>query len=286
MALFSRKLPVEAAAPERPRLDLSGPRLKHHLEQLVSGAEKLGGIERYAEALKLRAEVFRRSLEGTAAHRLDEMVLRDLVSLMPTVRRRIVFYLDTDGIARIRTALQALFDGADDTASTDARLADFCAAFPQDRKHRWVRDFGAEMLHGADPERYPLMCRWVWDAQANTGVIREIWYVDMDHGRLDVPDGYETCLVLREELSGFLNENGVFRDMMQYVDLLTAQVYANYICSQGGTYLRADFSSPEDPMEHTRRLLGLDGATVRFGRSHRAPVEGEAVEVGRLKSIE
>ncbi len=49
------------------------------------------------------------------------------------------------------------------------------------------------------------------------------------------------------------------------VDLVCAQVYAEYICEQGGSYLRADFSAPEDPMQHTRRLLGLDGVRAADG---------------------
>ncbi len=88
------------------------------------------------------------------------------------------------------------------------------------------------------------MCRWVWDAQTNTGVIREIWHAEnVDHVTIEVPDGYGTYLMLREELSQYLTANGVFRDVLHYVDLLTAQVYADYIGEQGGTYLRTDFSS-------------------------------------------
>ena len=82
--------------------------------------------------------------------------------------------------------------------------------------------------------------------------------------------------MLREELSQFLSENGFFRDILQYVDILCAQVYAQYICEQGGSYLRADFSAPEDPMQHTRRLLGLDGVRPGSGRSRLKSIDGEA----------
>jgi hypothetical protein len=99
----------------------------------------------------------------------------------------------------------------------------------------------------------------VWDARANTGVLREIWHgEDVDTISLEVPDGYDTFVQLRQELSEYLSANGVFRDVLFYVDILMAQVYAGYISERGGTYLRADFTSPEDPMLHTRRMLGLD----------------------------
>ena len=121
------------------------------------------------------------------------------------------------------------------------------------------------------------MCRWVWDRKANTGVIREIWFDDnIDNITLGVPDGYGTYLMLREELSQFLTDNGVFRDVVWYIDLLLAKIYGDYIAAQGGIYLRADFSSPGDPMEHTRRLLGLDGVRAGTRRTRLKAIDGEA----------
>jgi hypothetical protein len=54
-----------------------------------------------------------------------------------------------------------------------------------------------------------------------------------------------------------------------------AQVYAGYIGERGGTYLRADFATPEDPMLHTRRILGLDGVNPE-GRSRLKALDGRA----------
>ena len=202
---------------------------------------------------------------------------KGLCAFMASVRRRVGPWLEQPDFDRMAAAITELMEGAEDTTTTDARVAAFCARFPDDKKHRWVRDLAAEILHGTDPERYPLMNRWVWDAGANTGVIREIWYGDdVDNITLNVPDGHATYLVLREELSQFLTNNGVFRDVIWYVDLLCAQVYAGYICSQGGVYLRADFSTPHDPMEHTRRMLGLDGVAADTGRTRLKAISGEA----------
>ncbi len=134
-----------------------------------------------------------------------------------------------------------------------------------------------ELLHNADPERVPMMNRWIWDTKANTGVIREIWHgEDVDHMTLKVPDNYATYVMLREELSTFLSDNGFFRDVLFYVDVLCAQIYAHYICEQGGSYLRVDFSAPEDPMQHTRRLLGLDGVQPGNGRTRLKSIDGVA----------
>jgi hypothetical protein len=280
--MFGRSpTPAVPAIQDRPRLDLSGPRLRRALEALVSGADTHGGTERYMDALKLKAAVFREAL-GTDApgpRRLDVESFRPLCAFMPTVRRRIVPWLEEPAYATMRHALEELLEPTNDTSDTDARIARFCASFPQDDRHRWTRDLAAELLHNLEPERYPLMTRWVWDMDANTGVLREIWYApDVDHTTIRARDDYETFLVLREEIAQFLSTNGVFRDVVQMVDMVCAQVYAEYICEQGGSYLRADFSAPEDPMQHTRRLLGLDGVRAADGRARFAAIDGEARE--------
>ncbi len=84
--------------------------------------------------------------------------------------------------------------------------------------------------------------------------------------------------MLREELSQFLSDNGIFRDMLWYVDLLQAQIYGDYINAQGGAYLKTDFSaecrSARAHAPHSR------------ARPHRAPARARAVaiEVTRCRS--
>ncbi len=266
---------------ERPRLELSGPKLKLVLEELLARSEEQGGVEAYVEALRIKSALFRETFTGELGHR----EFRVLCAHMATVRRRIGRYAEPEGFLEIKKQVKGLFSGSQDTTTTDARMAAFCAAFPQDREHRWVRDLAAELLHYADPERYPLMTRWVWDARTNTGVLREIWHAeDVDHIEIGVPDSYTTFLMLREELAQYLSTNGVFRDVPLYVDVLMAQVYAGYIGERGNTYLRADFATPEDPMLHTRRILGLDGVDPS-GRSRLKAADGTAVPVDELRRL-
>jgi len=261
---------------ERPVLDLSGESLRASLQAMIAGSEEHGGIERYVDAVKLKNAMFRQAVDRDLAN-LDLETFKGLCAFMATVRRRVGGWLTTDAFDHMRVALTGLFQ---DEPAVDQRIDEFCARFPDDKQHRWVRDLAVEMLHNADPERFPLMNRWVWDARANTGVLREIWHAeDIDHLKIPVGDGYATFLMLREELSQFLSDNGFFRDVLQYVDILSAQVYARYICEQGGSYLRADFSAPEDPMQHTRRLLGLDGVKPGSGRTRLKSIDGEAYVV-------
>ena len=259
---------------ERPVLDLSGEMLRAALQSMVSGSEDHGGVERYVDAVKLKSQMFRQALVENDIADMDLETFKGLCAFMATVRRRVSHWLNEDGFAEMRVRIVELFD---DGEHIDNRIGRFCDYFPADSKHRWVRDLAAELLHNADPERVPMMNRWVWDAKANTGVIREIWHGEnVDAMTIPVGDGYGTYIMLREELSQFLSDNGVFKDVLFYVDVLCAQVYAQYICEQGGSYLRADFSAPEDPMQHTRRLLGLDGVQPGNGRTRLKSIDGEA----------
>ncbi len=253
---------------EQPRLDLNGPRLAAALQTLVDGSEAHGGIERYVAAVKLKWTLFQEALGDNDPAQLELETFKGLCTFIASVRRRIGGYLDEETFSPVRKAIAELLTDAKDITTTENRMNAFCARFPAGNRYRWVRDLAAELLHNTDPERYPLMCRWVWDAHSNNGVIREIWHADdVDHLVIPVHDGYATFVTLRQELSQFLTDNGMFRDILSYVDLLCAQVYAGYICEQGSTYLRSDFATAEDPLEHTRRLLGLDGVKGRSGKT-------------------
>jgi hypothetical protein len=255
--------PSPASAPERPRLDLSGPALLSALEKVVVGCEQTSGVETFVEALKLRSLVFQQTFARAGAAGPDVAYFRRMASFMPTVRRRIAPYLEASAYPAFVGACLTLLNARHDPAAVDERIAAFCLSFPQDRNHRWVRDLAAELLHAHDPERYPLMCRWIWDRRANTGVLREIWHGDIDRETLQIADTYATFVMLREEISQFLASNGIYQNVLQYVDLVCAQAYAEYVSAQGGSYLRADFTSAEDPILYVRRLLGLDGVRAK-----------------------
>ena len=268
---------------ERPVLELSADALRAGLQIMIRGSEDHGGIERYIDAVKLKSAMFRQALVDNDVADLDLETFKGLCTFMATVRRRISDWLNEGRFVEMREGIVELFA---DGEHIDVRVGRFCDRFPNDKKHRWVRDLAVELLHNADPERVPLMNRWVWDVKANTCVIREIWHgEDVDHMTIRVPDNYGTYVMLREELSQFLSDNGFFRDVLFYVDVRCAQIYAQYICEQGGSYLRVDFSAPEDPMQHTRRLLGLDGVQPGNGRTRLKSFDGEAFTLDDSKIL-
>jgi hypothetical protein len=268
--------------PPGPVLDLSGPRLRRAFENLVESAEESGGVERYVGALALKASLFEEVLGKGRVSELTETEFCDLAAFITPVRRRVGAWLGANDFAIMRRQLAALLDGWSDVTTADARVAAFVDSFPADRTHRWVRDLAAEVLHFTVPDRYPLMARWMWDARVGTGVLREIWHADdLDAAVITADDGFATHRMLREELEGFLHDNGVFRELPFYVDLLTAHIYAGYINDRGGHYLKADACGPAgDAMAHTRRLLGLDAVDSETGRTRLKLIDGEAYVLG------
>jgi len=279
---------IKAPAPTRPVLDLSGPRLRRAFETLVESAEDTGGVERYVGALALKASLFEEVLGKGKVNELTEAEFCDLAAFVTPVRRRIGAWLGRNGFAVMRGRLEALLHGWSDLGTADQRLSAFVTSFPADREHRWSRDLAAEVLHFTAPDRYPLMTRWMWDARVNTGVLREIWHSDnVEGGVIAVSDGFATFATLREELEGFLQDNGVFRDLPFYVDLLCAHVYADYINDKGGQYLHADFcgGAKNDSMAHTRRMLGLDSVDTESGRTRLKLIDGEAYVLGEPRRL-
>jgi len=285
-AIGTRRQPP--AARPRPVLDLSGPKLRGAFENLVDSAEATGGVERYVGALALKASLFEEVLGSGRVAELTETEFYDLAAFITPVRRRIGSWLAAGGFDAMRRRLQALLADMTSPATADLRLRQFVESFPDDRRHRWVRDLAAELLHFTARDRYPLMTRWMWDARVNTGVLREIWHSDAGEIRtIAASDDLMTFLTLREELEEFLRGNGVFRDLPLYVDLLCAHIYAGYINDTGGQYLHADFcgGSKGDAMAHTRRLLGLDAVDSETGRTRLKLIDGEAYVLGEPRRL-
>ena len=114
---------VSTPALERPRLELSGPKLKQALETLISGTEEHGGVERYVTALQAKTAVFRQALERDDARELELKTFKTLCALSATVRRRVTPYLTPARFDALRTEIVRLRTGREDTLTTDRRMA-------------------------------------------------------------------------------------------------------------------------------------------------------------------
>ena len=61
-----------------------------------------------------------------------------------------------------------------------------------------------------------------------------------------------------------------------------AEMAIEDINAQGGAYLKTDFSAEADPLEHTRRILGLDRIAKRRGRG---AIDGDALSLDAIKVL-
>jgi hypothetical protein len=281
-----RRQDPQPAPPEAPVLDLSGPTLRRAFEHLITAAEATGGVERYVTALSLKASLFEEMLGKGRVADLNEVEFLDLAAFITPVRRKVGTYIGENGFEALRVRLESLLAGWSDTTTADRRLADFIGRFPEDKAHRWVRDLGDEVMLFISPERYPLMCRWVWDAKVKSGVLREIWFCDdVATAKIPVADDYLAFRTLATELESFLTDQGVFRDLPFYSDLLMSHVYADYINDRGGSLMRAEFATASDQMLHTRRMLGLDAVDTETGRTRLKLIDGTAHVLGTPKGL-
>src|SRR6185312_685658 len=98
---------------ERPRLDLSGPLIAEAFQTAARGAEELGGIERYIEALKLKAALFQDTLAGGKVAELTPSGFGTLCTFMATVRRRVSSYLAGNGFVEMKAAIGLLLSDSD-----------------------------------------------------------------------------------------------------------------------------------------------------------------------------
>ena len=146
-SLFSSSkapVPMEGGGP---RLDLSGPILKRAFETLVAGTEDQGGVEQWIDALKLKSRMIQQAFGQCHPADLPLDTFKSLCAFMASVRRRVGPYLEKPAWDDMVAALAELLDREQVERSVDERLETFCAHFPQDGKHRWVRDLAAEILH-------------------------------------------------------------------------------------------------------------------------------------------
>ena len=184
-----------------------------------------------------------------------------------TARRRVYPAFSSMGIDATREAIRELLYGEsalmerlnlfseivgiDDEA--DKQVKKIAA-----KNRRAAFDFGAEILHFNNPIKYPLMTRWVWDQNTVSGAIRE--FIRGNDSLPDVPLGNSPEMFegMRVWLAAQLAEQGLYKDIHFWVDLVEAQAYAEYFRSMAEGMLSADFGRASGPADHIKKFLGID----------------------------
>jgi hypothetical protein len=106
--------------------------------------------------------------------------------------------------------------------------------------------------------RVPLMARWVWDRATMSGALRELvagGEAMRDLPLENAPGTYAAaCLWVQERIA----EQGIFRDVHFWADLVLAAAYGHYFRAMTGGTLGADFERGTHPSEQITGLLGID----------------------------
>jgi hypothetical protein len=278
-------------APTRAAPDVIGPavlsvrfdeaRFRTHMTTLLEAARVDGGIETYVDRLAAKQRLFGTLLGEDAIGTLDEAGMETLLEVVFTARRKLHPVVAEMGIGAVVAALRELLHGREPVAD---RMTGFVARLPirdgegreargrAARLRRAAHDFAAEALHFLDPDRYPLMARWVWDDSTGSGALRE-FVDDPDQAhQLPLDTRPETFEAARTWIAGEIEAQGIYRDVPLWVDLVEAAAYAHYFRSMTGGVLGSDFSRAGGPEENIKKLLGIEpgrpGGKSRIVRSH------------------
>ncbi len=259
----NRKLPAdiyhngnaEHIVPASLPINLDKGLLKQSFYELEAAFEGQQGLAALVNSLAEKTASFRRLLLEDQQP-LTDARMAHLVEQMFTARRKIWPVIEEQGAARVGEVMRDLLGGHGDLAQ---RMMRFEEALPATGKaKRVIRDMGAEVLHFSDPERYPLMTRWVWDQSTSSGAVREFirggdYLTDFPFG--ESPEMFEG---LRQWMREALLELGVYRDVPYMVDIILAHQYSQYVRAMAEGFLRSDFGGQTDFTEQIRKLLGVE----------------------------
>jgi hypothetical protein len=281
--LWFKKQPNQIAAESEPDLiipaELSVPLDARQFQQkfsaLQKNAEEDVGVDAFLASLQAKHELFSNLL---AEEKLTELTMEGVEALLETVfsaRRRVYPSIEMLGIDSARERVRKLLYGKTNLLDRLDQFSDVVecdeSADKETRKlaaknKRAAYDFGAELLHFNNPIKYPLMTRWVWDQNTVSGALRE--FIRGNDTMPDVPLGnspemYEGA---RTWLATQLAEQGLYKDVHFWIDLVQAQAYAEYFRSMAEGMLSADFGRASGPSDHIKKFLGID-APAKVGLS-------------------
>lgn len=232
------------------------------LQELLNSTEPQGGIDVLVEGLKKKQILFS---EALAYDQIDVLTSDNLLLLLNTVftaRRKLPESILKIPHEVVVQQIKHLLHGKQPIAD---RMHQFVDLIDSDNKKikRAAWDFAAELLHFSSPERFPYMSRWVWNEKETSGALREFirggdTMRDIAFG--DSPENFEASRVW---FAKQLGQQGFYRDIHYFIDLLVAQAYAEYILSMssGMGMFGSQFGNAElKPLELVVKLLGIDPA--------------------------
>ncbi|MHB1676124.1 MAG: hypothetical protein ACYCSS_01130 [Sulfuriferula sp.] len=242
--------------------------LKHH-------AEEDGGIEAFLLSLEAKHQLFYALLKMDT---IDQLSMDGVEALLETVfsaRRRVFFAFSAMGLELTVLRIKDLLYGKGLLQDRMTRFSEIIEIDDADDKEtrknaaknrRAIYDFGAEILHFNDPLKYPLMTRWVWDQNTVSGALREFIRGNDSMPAVPLGNSPETFEGARVWLAEQLAEQGLYKDVHFWIDLVLAQAYSEYFRSMAEGMLSADFGRASGPADYVKKFLGID-APAKVGLS-------------------
>jgi hypothetical protein len=229
------------------------------LNSLLGELSERGGVGPVVEALRLKAELFAKALPAEEPSAISRGTVETLLAVVFPARRKVAGHLAALSDEQLGAAVRVLVYGQQPLAE---RMAVFCELIPKEDKkpRRALWDFAAELIHFRVPEQFPLMARWVWDVNTQSGALRE--FIKAGDALHTVPLGSEPGVyeAARSWCAEVLAKNGFYRDIPFMIDLLQAQAYSEYVksVSTGVGMVDAQFGGRQDPVEFILKLLGIE----------------------------
>lgn len=266
MRWFAKRADGEAeanVAARAPRLAFSTRILESKFQRLFELAEASGGLERLADALRKKQALCTHVLGSPGFDAADRESQSTVIQTMFTARRKFAGpFLSLDDAAR-RRLLEPLLRGVDPAHERLRHFVDDAPTGENRKVRRAAWDFAAECLHFVDPERCPLMTRWVWDGTVGTGALREFVAGGDAMATLPIGDDVGSFEASRRWFTEQLNALGCYRDVPFLVDLVLAQAYGDYLqaMSMNVGMVSGQLGGKRDPLEFPKKLVGIDGGT-------------------------
>jgi hypothetical protein len=220
-----------------------------------------GALEDTGRRLEQKARTVQEFLAPRALDALGAEGLKRLAGMMFGMRRQMALLLRGNDIADLRAEIAELVHGA---GAGSARLGRFV-----ERVHGieqgWKVTLAAELLHYAQPSRYWLCSRWMWDPATRGGALPLVLQQGADLGGATPAEEYENVgrAVAMVNAAGHAQGFADLGPGLFGTNVFLACVYAVYMYTVFRMKLSQEFNRilPELP-ELTRRILGVQRVEV------------------------
>jgi hypothetical protein len=223
-------------------------------EALIKISEdEIGAV---AELLAGKRSLLAPALEAASLRRANAAAVRPILARVFATRRRSDEILVAVGARALSRAIRELVHGSDALA---IRFVRFDEALPG-LEGPIRRELAGECLHFADPERYWLWARWMWDPVARTGSLPLLMVEGFDFSGADAGAVYLRVGAATSAVIATADELG-FRRMRTNpfaVDVYLAAIYGIYVYTVTRLRMSQEFNRVIPPLpDLVRRLLGV-----------------------------